>query len=202
MDKCDIIPALRLSYNHLPSHLNRCCAYCAIFPQDNVFKKQELISLWMAEGFIQQSKYNRRKQDLGDQYFCELLSRSFFQSSSSNESSLFTMHDLVNDLAKYVAGDTCIHLDEELKNNWQCLIPESVRHASSLRGERDTFKMFERFHKREHLRTFLVVPTQEWMLDQYMSNKVLQELIPRLGYLGCSRCVIILSWRYRKNSGI
>ena len=180
-DTCAIIPALRLSYNHLPSHLKRCFAYCAIFPQDYELKKEELIPLWRAEGLLQQSKDDRRKENVGDKYFCELLSRSFFQSSNSSES-LFTMHDLVNDLAKYVAGETCIHLDEEFKNNWQRPIPESTRHSSFIRGRCDIFKMFERFHKTEHMRTFIVVSTQNWD-DGYISNKVLQELIPRLRYL-------------------
>ena len=182
IDKCAIIPALRLSYNHLPSHLKRCFAYCAIFPQDYEFKKEELIPLWRAEGLIQQSKDDGRKENVGDKYFCELLSRSFFQSSSSNES-LFTMHDLVNDLAKYVAGETCIHLDEDFKNNWQRPIPESTRHSSFIRGDYDIFKMFERFQKTEHLRTFIVVPTQRGHGVRYISYKVLQELIPRLRYL-------------------
>ena len=183
IDKCEIIPALRLSYIHLPSHLKRCFAYCAIFPQDYEFKKEDLIPLWRGEGLIQQSKDDRRKENVGDKYFCELLSRSFFQSSSSNES-LFTMHDLVNDLAKYVASETCIHLDKEFKNNWQRPIPESTRHSSFIRGDYDIFKMFERFHKKEHLRTFIVVPTQNWGFSVgHISNKVLQELIPRLRYL-------------------
>ena len=182
IDKCRILPALILSYNHLPSYLKRCFAYCAIFPQDYEFKKEELIPLWRGEGLIQQSKDDRRKGNVGDKYFCELLSRSFFQSSNSSES-LFTMHDLVNDLAKYVAGETCIHLDEEFKNNWQRPIPESTRHSSFIRGRCDIFKMFERFHKTEHLRTFIVVPTQMGLGVINISNKVLQELIPRLRYL-------------------
>ena len=182
IDKCEIIPALRLSYNHLPSHLKRCFAYCAIFPQDYEFKKEELIPLWRAEGLIQQSKDDRRKENVGDKYFCELLSRSFFQSSNSSES-LFTMHDLVNDLAKYVAGETCIHLDEDFKNNWQRPIPENTRHSSFIRGGCDIVKMFERFHKTEHLRTFIVVPTQMGLGVQCISNKVLHELVPRLRYL-------------------
>ncbi|RVW40729.1 hypothetical protein VitviT2T_020537 [Vitis vinifera] len=177
-----IIPALRLSYIHLPSHLKRCFAYCAIFPQDYEFMKEELIPLWMAEGLIQQSKDNRRKEDLGDKYFCELLSRSFFQSSSSKES-LFVMHDLVNDLAKFVAGDTCLHLDDEFKNNLQCLIPESTRHSSFVRHSYDIFKKFERFYKKERLRTFIAISTQRYFPTRCISYKVLKELIPRLGYL-------------------
>ena len=65
---------------------------------------------------MQQSKDNRKIEDLGDKYFDELLSRSFFQSSSSNRSR-FMMHDLVHALAKYVARDTCLHLDDEFKKN-------------------------------------------------------------------------------------
>ncbi|XP_034702853.1 putative disease resistance protein At3g14460 [Vitis riparia] len=182
-----IIPALRLSYIHLPSPLKRCFAYCAIFPQDYEFMKEELIPLWMAEGLIEESKDTRRKEDLGDKYFCELFSRSFFQSSSSN-GSLFVMHDLLNDLAKYVAGYTCLHLDDELKNNLQRLNPESTRHSSficdfNFNDTLKKFEKFERFHKKEHLRTFIAIPRQRFVYGGCITNKVLQDLIPRLGYL-------------------
>ncbi|GAU37603.1 hypothetical protein TSUD_365240 [Trifolium subterraneum] len=38
-DECNIIPALMLSYHHLPSPLKRCFAYCALFPKNYVFEK-------------------------------------------------------------------------------------------------------------------------------------------------------------------
>ncbi|KAB1211944.1 putative disease resistance RPP13-like protein 1 [Morella rubra] len=66
----DVIPALRLSYQYLPSHLKQCFAYCSIFPQDYKFRKEELILLWMAEGFFQQDK------QVGDEYFRHLVARS------------------------------------------------------------------------------------------------------------------------------
>ncbi|KAL6327698.1 hypothetical protein AAG906_022760 [Vitis piasezkii] len=183
-DKCGILPALRLSYNHLPSHLKRCFAYCAIFPQDYEFKKEELILLWMAEGLIQQSNEDEKMEDLGDDYFCELLSRSFFQSSGSNKSR-FVMHDLINDLANSIAGDTCLHLDDELWNDLQCPVSENTRHSSFIRHEYDIFKKFERFDKKERLRTFIALPIDAPTRGYpcYISNKVLEELIPRLGHL-------------------
>jgi hypothetical protein len=75
IDEMGILPALRLSYKCLSSHLKRCFAYCSLFPKDYAFEKDQLILLWMAEGFLQQSK-NKTMEEVGNEYFLTLESRS------------------------------------------------------------------------------------------------------------------------------
>ncbi|CAI0420317.1 unnamed protein product, partial [Linum tenue] len=74
-----ILPTLRLSYHHLPSHLKRCFGYCAVLPYDIEFEEDELVLLWMAEGLLVQPNDKKSAKDLGHKYFHDLLSKSFFQ---------------------------------------------------------------------------------------------------------------------------
>ncbi|XP_057743843.1 putative disease resistance RPP13-like protein 1 isoform X1 [Arachis stenosperma] len=101
-DESKIVPALRVSYHYLPSHLKRCFVYCSLYPEDYQFDKEKLILLWMAEDFVQPIE-NYTLENISRAYFDELVARSFFQPSSKNVS-LFVMHDLMHDLATYFAG--------------------------------------------------------------------------------------------------
>ncbi|GKV46384.1 hypothetical protein SLEP1_g53370 [Rubroshorea leprosula] len=126
-DRSRILPALRLSYNHLPSHLKRCFAYCALFPKDYEFDKKKLVMLWMAEGLLQQQSHEKKQmeEEIGHQYFQELLSRSLFQQSSTNKSRMG---------------------DEKL---------EKARHLSFTPHKYEISKRFAILDKLKHLRTFL-----------------------------------------------
>ncbi|GKV47355.1 hypothetical protein SLEP1_g54261 [Rubroshorea leprosula] len=120
-DNRGIFPTLRLSYNCLPVHLKRCFAYCALFPKGYEVDKEKLVLLWMAEGLLQQQSHEKKQleEEIGHQYFKELLSRSLFQQSSGVQSQ-FIMHDLLKDLAVDIAGEIYYNLelsmgDEKLK---------------------------------------------------------------------------------------
>ncbi|KAJ9158620.1 hypothetical protein P3X46_024185 [Hevea brasiliensis] len=183
-EKTNILPALRLSYLRLPSHLKQCFAYCAIFPKDYEFNQDELVLLWMAEGFINQSNKMKQMQDVGCEYFHDLLSRSFFQQSSSDKS-LYVMHDLMNDLAQSVTKETCFHLGDKLDNTNLCA---KIRHSSFSSHWHDTWQRFEGFHKVMGLRTFLALPIMKGLHGKsYISSKVLQDLVPKL------KCLRVLS---------
>lgn len=105
-----ILSALRLSYNHLPSQLKRCFAYCAVFPKNFEMRKEKIIQLWIAESLIQSPSdtYSTKKmEDTGNEYFNELLLMSLFQLVDKREENMtaqFQMHGLLHDLAKWVAG--------------------------------------------------------------------------------------------------
>ncbi|XVE95131.1 hypothetical protein REPUB_Repub02eG0070000 [Reevesia pubescens] len=50
-----ILSVMRLSFNHMPSHLKRCFAYCAIFLRNYHVNKEKLIQKWIAGGLVQLS---------------------------------------------------------------------------------------------------------------------------------------------------
>ncbi|XP_057807779.1 putative disease resistance RPP13-like protein 1 [Salvia miltiorrhiza] len=177
----NILPVLRLSYHHLPPHLKHLFAYCSIFPKDYDFEKNELVCLWMGEGFLEKPNQRKSKEELGLEYFNELLSRSFFQRSSDSDE-YFVMHDLINDLAQFVAGGTCYRLDEKMDTNQEYKIPTKARHGSFLRHEYEVFRKFKAFTEVQGLRTFLPMPVQNSLVCPpfYLSNKILAELIPEL----------------------
>lgn len=120
-----ILSSLWLSYLHLPSHLKRCFSYCSVLPKNYEFEEEELVLLWMAEGLIGYQT-GVDMEDLGRQYFRELLSRSLFQYASDHESR-FVMHDHIHYLATFVAGKSYVNLEDGLKVDSSF---ENVRHLS------------------------------------------------------------------------
>ncbi|KAJ0860751.1 putative virus X resistance protein-like, coiled-coil [Helianthus annuus] len=174
-----IVPALRISYHELSADLKQLFAYCSLFPKDFLFDKEELVSLWMAEGFLNPSKSPER---LGREYFEILLSRSFFQ-HAPNDESLFIMHDLMNDLATFVAGEFFLRFDNHMKTKTETLA--KYRHMSFTREVYVGYQKFEAFKGAKSLRTFLGVSLgvdNGWGYC-YLSSKILDDLLPELTLL-------------------
>ncbi|KAE8653386.1 putative disease resistance protein RGA4 [Cucumis sativus] len=125
--KNEIQSILKISFNHLSSSLKQCFTYCALFLKDFEIDKDDLIKQWMGEGFIQ--PHNKKAmEDVGDEYFKELLGRSFFQDISKNqlgEIMKFKMHDFMHDLACFVGENDYVFATDDTK-----FIDKRTRHLS------------------------------------------------------------------------
>ncbi|KAJ0017614.1 hypothetical protein Pint_11489 [Pistacia integerrima] len=106
----NILNALRISYNHLPSHLKQCFLYCSIFPKDFEFDSIHLVQFWMAYGRLQSHNENQDLENIGMQYIKELMSRSFFQDIVRFHKNFYTfkIHDLMHDLATSLMRNECL----------------------------------------------------------------------------------------------
>ncbi|XP_014519672.1 putative disease resistance protein RGA4 [Vigna radiata var. radiata] len=105
-----IMRALKLSYSNLKSSMKRCFSFCAIFPKDFEIDKEELIHLWMANGFIK-CEGNVEVEDVGNKVWKKLYRRSFFQEAKYDEVGMITtfkIHDLFHDLAQSIMGEECV----------------------------------------------------------------------------------------------
>jgi len=121
----DLLPALELSYDQLPSHLKRCFACFSLASKDIDVSSSYVAVLWDALGFLSPPKENETTRDVANAYLRELWSRSFLTDFLDMGSTCrFKLHDLVRDLAVYVA-----------KGEFQILYPNSTsisEHAQHL----------------------------------------------------------------------
>nr|KYP41963.1 Putative disease resistance RPP13-like protein 1 [Cajanus cajan] len=103
-----VLPALLLSYHYLPAPLKRCFTYLSIFPKNYRLEKDMVVRLWIAEGLVCQSKSDKTIEEIGDEYFDELVSRSLIHRGSRSGQAIFEMHDLINDLATMISSSYCL----------------------------------------------------------------------------------------------
>ncbi|KAJ6306059.1 hypothetical protein OIU78_021400 [Salix suchowensis] len=108
--------------------------------------------------------------EVGNEFFHELVSRSFFQQSNgksrpvfqgSNGDPLFVMHDLINDLARYVSREFCFRVEGEDSNK----ISERTRHLSYAVTRHDACERFQGIYDAKLLRTFLPL-SEAWLRNQ------------------------------------
>ncbi|KAJ8648667.1 hypothetical protein MRB53_001690 [Persea americana] len=120
----DILPALKLSYHHLPAHLKQCFEFCSVFPKDSYINNfgDKLVLSWMAIGFIQ-SEGSKDMEDIGEGYLADLVSRSLLHEEEFG----VRMHDLIHDLARSVSGAEILEVGDWTKSHKNA---EKVRHLS------------------------------------------------------------------------
>uniref|UniRef100_A0A0D9XQT2 Uncharacterized protein n=1 Tax=Leersia perrieri TaxID=77586 RepID=A0A0D9XQT2_9ORYZ len=155
--------ALLWSYQNLDPNIQ------SLFPKGHPYEINELVHLWVAEGFVADScNQSRTLEDIGRAYFREMVSASFFQQVRTEVENIYNMHDIIHDLAETLSRGDCFRLEDGVTE-----IPHSVRHLSVYV---DTIE----HHKKSicrliHLRTIICV---EPVMDD--ANKLFHEVVCKL----------------------
>ncbi|GJN26379.1 hypothetical protein PR202_gb14305 [Eleusine coracana subsp. coracana] len=164
----NIMPALKLSYDYMPFHLQPCFLYCTLFPEDYRFKKEELIYFWIGQDILQSHCQNKSIEDIGLRNLDDLISHGFFKKEEENGHNCYIIHDLLHDLALKVASNECLVISHTDVRSLE--IRPSVRHlcidlehangdsdgANSDNFINELMKILDTKLKIEHLRTLMV----------------------------------------------
>ncbi|BAB92528.1 putative rust resistance protein [Oryza sativa Japonica Group] len=144
--------ALLWSYEKLDPRLQRCFLYCSLFPKGHQYEIDELVHLWVAEGLVDSCYQNNRMEDIGRDYFNEMVSGSFFQPvSKTYVGTRYIMHDLLHDLAEALSKEDCFRLDDDKVKE----MPSTVRHLSVCVQSMTLHK--QSICKLHHLRTVICI---------------------------------------------
>ncbi|KAK9169945.1 hypothetical protein Syun_002085 [Stephania yunnanensis] len=171
-----VLDILKLSYNNLPPKVRQCFSYCSIFPKDYKIGKNEVIRLWMAQGFLQISKEGELMEDIGEEFIRILCRISFFQFAAERETDegkelFYQMHDLVHDVAEHLSRFECKDLVDAKDEK----INENIRHISLI-SNNQTLEIPNGINKVKKLRSFYLFSSYG---DSYDRLKVMTSL-PKL----------------------
>ncbi|XP_042378664.1 putative disease resistance protein RGA1 [Zingiber officinale] len=114
-----VLAVLKLSYDSLPPRSKKCFAFASLFPKNYWLAKDELIKLWIANGFVC-SEGNFDAETNGNHVFNDLQMGSFFLLAPSRDYEYVshvtkcTMHDLMHDLARSVFADVYWNFKQDL----------------------------------------------------------------------------------------
>uniref|UniRef100_A0A7N2LA91 CC-NBS-LRR protein n=2 Tax=Quercus lobata TaxID=97700 RepID=A0A7N2LA91_QUELO len=178
-NESDILPTLKLSYDHLPTHLKQCFAYCSLFPKDCEINRSSLINMWMAQGFITYDK-KQCPEDVGHEYFMDLLWRSFFQKAREDEFgniSEFKIHDLMHDIAIQVMESEGTIIYPKEKD-----IDEKTRHVSFGDTLHSSLEIPISLYKSRRIRTFLL-PCQRGYVTSNLDSSTFSAIVASFKFI-------------------
>ncbi|VAI94027.1 unnamed protein product [Triticum turgidum subsp. durum] len=115
----DIMPSLRISYDHLPFHLKKCFSFFALFPEDYWFRSLDITYFWIALGVIEKD----------ENYIEEFVGNGFLvKEVDHNKETYYVIHDLLHELSRSVSSPECLNICSSGFKAGD--IPQTVRHLS------------------------------------------------------------------------
>lgn len=126
---------LKLSYDQLPYHLKQCVSYCSLFPNNYQFYGEELVCIWISQGFVYHSHSSKKMEEIGQDYLADLVNSGFFRQVKSEKSvqdgeACYVMCDLMHDLDRMVSKTDCATIDGPSSDE---MMP-TIRHLAIITG--------------------------------------------------------------------
>ncbi|XP_020186360.1 disease resistance protein RPM1 [Aegilops tauschii subsp. strangulata] len=145
---------LHLSFIYLPTHLKSCFLYCSLFPEDYIFRRKQLVRLWIAEGFIEE-RGESTVEEVAEGYLNELIDRSMLQLVDRNidgRIKKIRMHDILRELAVDLCKKNCFGATYENKRGQS--LETDVRRLVVHKLKEDIHQSFLSIHR---LRTVITL---------------------------------------------
>ncbi|KAM6547062.1 hypothetical protein CsatB_027798 [Cannabis sativa] len=182
-ERSKIVPAvLELSYYYLPPHLKGCFSYCSIFRKGYEFRREDLVLIWMAENLVQHSEKSRKMEEVGCEYFDDLVSMSFFVKTKTWSGTSFVT--LIVDLARTISGKySCCLLE---KNGDIDKLEKKTRHLGCVKELYTDNKIYSYDFEATRLRTFFTLGSRFFEVN--ISKEVAENLLLML------KCLRVLSF--------
>ncbi|XP_031371973.1 probable disease resistance protein At5g63020 [Punica granatum] len=103
-----VLSVLEFSYEALPNETQKkCFLYCSTFPEDFVYHMDELIDLWMGEGFLSECDGSHEARNLGINIIEHLIDVCLLEEVDNSifGETTFKMHDVVRDMALWLVSE-------------------------------------------------------------------------------------------------
>ena len=165
-------------------------SYCTVFPKDYNMYKEELISLWMAQGYLN-AEEDEEMEMIREEHFYILAACSFFQEFKKDDDDNIMsckMHDTVYDFSQFVSRKECSWLEinvgtESVINSFG----EKVRHLGLNFEGGASFPTS--IHGLNKLRTLLIY--NDSFDNPSLDSSIHLELFSKVAYL---RALVIRHW--------
>ncbi|CAB4267259.1 unnamed protein product [Prunus armeniaca] len=163
-----VFQSLLLSYYDLTPAVRQCFLFCAVFPKDYEFDRNELIECWMSQEYLSMKGDREKERMIGQQYFDNLVMRSFFQDFVKDENDIIgcKMHDIVHDFVQFLTKNECFIMEVvESGKEKNMLVDNKIRHLNIMSTYNDSFPVS--IYNCKGLRTLLI---STWKLPPLPSD--------------------------------
>ncbi|KAL0726904.1 hypothetical protein Bca4012_022997 [Brassica carinata] len=99
-----VFKPLKLSFDSLDDKMKSCFLFCALFPEDTSIKIGELVSYWMAEGYIDEEGNHEESMNEGMTWIENLKDCCLLEDGPHDGT--IKMHDIVRDFSIWVSSSS------------------------------------------------------------------------------------------------